>query len=231
MSEQNNGNQPLDKKPGEQPEGKGGFKAFWNKPLRISEKEKQRLQKKNKPIKERTVGSEIISWIVTIGVAVVLSLLIRTFIFGLYGVDGRSMTNTLQDGERMFCTKIDYLFNAPQRGDVVICHYPGRGNTCFVKRLVALPGDTVEILHGRLYVNGQLIENPKQMGSDPYSDYPQRVLGEDEYFVIGDNRGSSNDSRAVGPITRKQIEAHVRCVIWPLNKIRTVEREHTVHQE
>jgi len=203
------------------------FSAFWNKPLKMSEKEIERLKKKNKPIKEKTVGSEIISWVVTLASAVVLALLIRTFLFGLYGVEGESMTNTLQNGERMFCTKIDYLLGSPQRGDVIICHYPGRGNTFFVKRLVALPGDTVEILNRKLYVNGKQIEDPANMGSVPYGDYPQRKLGADEYFVIGDNRGNSNDSRSnkVGPISRSMIEAHVQTVIFPLNRIRTVQNE------
>ena len=208
----------------------GGFSALWNKPLKMSEKEIERLRKKGKEVKQKTVGSEIISWIVTIAFAVVLALVIRTFFFELYGVEGTSMTNTLQDGERMFCTKLDYLTGSPQRGDVVICHYPGRGNTAFVKRLVALPGDTVEIRQGLLFVNGQAIAHPEKMNIAPRANTPaytcpERTLGADEYFVLGDNRGNSNDSSSIGPIPRSMILAHVRTVIWPLGSIRGVANE------
>ena len=80
-----------------------GLKALWNKPLKMSDKEIEKLRKKGKEIKQKTVGSETISWIVTILTAVVLALVIRTFLFEIYGVDGRSMTNTLQDHEKLFC--------------------------------------------------------------------------------------------------------------------------------
>ena len=125
-----------------------------------------------------------------------------------------------------------------QRGDVVICRYPGRMEsslpigaavsldhyTLFVKRLVALPGDTVEISSGVLYVNGEAVPNPEKMGSVP-RDYALRQLGEDEYFVIGDNRRTSHDSRSddVGPISASAIMGKVKCVLLPLSKIRGVE--------
>ena len=112
--------------------------------------------------------------------------------------------------------------------------------TIFVKRLVALPGDTVEITDGHLYVNGELVPDPEKMGSVP-RDYAKRTLGEDEYFVVGDNRYNSHDSRDwngpgvegeggndgntannVGPISKSMIVGRVREVIWPLGKIRGV---------
>ena len=204
-----------------------GFKAIWNKPLKMSEKEIARLKKKGKKIKQKTVGSEVISWTVTIVTAVALALVIRAFLFEIYGVEGKSMTNTLQDRERMFCTKLDYLTSEPQRGDVVICHYPGRGNTAFVKRLVGVPGDTVAMIDHHLYVNGEQIADPEQMGSTPNYSFGEYTLKEDEYFVLGDNRGNSNDSHSIGPIPRSMIVAHVRTVIWPLNAIRNVENEYT----
>ena len=209
----------------EEPEKQSGFKAFWNKPLKMSDKEIEKLKKKGKEIKQKTVGSEIISWIVTILTAVVLALVIRTFFFEIYGVDGHSMTNTLQDGEKMFCTKLDYLTGQPQLGDVVICHYPNRGYTAFVKRLVGLPGDTVEMRDRHLYVNGQQIADPEKMNIPPNYSFSEYTLKDDEYFVLGDNRGNSNDSHAIGPIPRSMIVAHVRTVIWPLNAVRGVANE------
>ena len=171
------------------------------------------------------MGQEILSWIYTIGGALLIVLVIRSFVFEMYRVDGASMSNTLIDGEKMFCTKFDYLMNGPQRGDIVICHFPRRGNTAFVKRLVGMPGDTVEIRNRQLYVNGELVPDPPKMNLMPNSDYPKRTLKDDEYFVVGDNRGNSHDSRArdVGPLSRSQIVAHVRTVIFPFGNIRGVE--------
>ena len=198
----------------EETAGQSGFKAFWNRPIKVPEGKKP-----------RTMGQEILSWIYTIGGALLIVLVIRSFVFELYRVDGSSMTNTLVDGERMFCTKFDYLISGPQRNDVVICHFPNRGRTAFVKRLVAMPGDTVEIKNRQLYVNDELIPDPPKMNSLPYADYPRRTLKDNEYFVVGDNRGNSHDSRAgdVGPLTRDQIVAHVRTVLFPFNAVRGVD--------
>lgn len=196
-------------------------------------------RKKKKEKKPKTLKQEIFSWVWTLLAALALATLFRMFVGEPIMVDGKSMTNTLQDGEIVFASKLDYLFGDMQRGDIVICRYPNRlsGNinlgashtltthTLFVKRLVALPGDTLAITNGVLYVNGKAVENPELMGSLPAKDYPLIRLGEDEYFVIGDNRGSSHDSRAndVGPISKSAIMGKVKCVIWPLSNIRGVE--------
>ena len=194
--------------------------------------------KKGKEKEKKTLKEEIMSWVWTILAAVAIALLIRGFIAEPIRVDGTSMTNTLADGEIVLVSKLDYRFGQMQRNDVVICRYPGRMNgsvnigaamsldnyTLFVKRLVALPGDTVEIREGVLYVNGEAVPNPEKMASVP-RDYPLRQLGEDEYFVIGDNRRTSHDSRAddVGPLSASAIMGKVKCVLFPLNKIRGVE--------
>jgi len=137
---------------------------------------------------------------------------------------------------------LSYLFGSPQRNDIVICRYPGRVNengsqpinfgaalaldtyTLFVKRLVALPGDTVQISDGILYVNGEAVANPEKMGSVP-GDYPLHQLGENEYFVMGDNRRTSHDSRAndVGPLTRSAIMGKVISVVLPFSNWRGVQ--------
>lgn len=168
---------------------------------------------------KKSIGREILEWIVTIAVAVVLALTIRTFLFEPIRVDGTSMKNTLQDGEFMIVTKPEYLLGNPQRFDVVICRYPNRTEN-FVKRVVGLPGDTVAIEGGELYINGEL-------QVEDYIDYPPRysgewVLAEDEYFVLGDNRASSNDSHLVGPISSDMIVGHVQLVVWPLSGFRLV---------
>lgn len=157
---------------------------------------------KEKP--KKTLKREIFEWVVTIAAAVLIAFVIRTFLFEPVRVDGGSMLETLQDGEIMFVTKYDYLTSDPERFDVVICHYPNRGSTNFVKRVVGLPGDTVEIRGGYLYVNGERYEED-YIEHRPYADFAAYTVPEGYYFVMGDNRANSHDSRAddVGPIARR----------------------------
>ena len=201
---------------------------------------KARLKEKEK---NKTIPQKIWSWVRTFLCAVLIALCVRAFIAEPIRVDGTSMTNTLKDGEIVLVSKWAYLTGSMQRNDIVICRYPGRVNesggvfpinisaslaldnyTLFVKRLVALPGDTVEITDGHLYVNGELVEDPEFMASKPM-DYAKRVLGEDQYFVMGDNRYSSHDSRAsdVGPISKSAILGKVECVMLPWSSHRVVK--------
>lgn len=186
-------------------------------------------------------------WIVSIAVALMVVFFIRTFLFQIIRVDGDSMNSTLLNGERLFVSVLDTKFGKIDRGDVVICYYPNRGRTNFVKRAVAIPGDQVYRKDGVNHVvyevtdeNGD-VQVVDEMLDERYSlyfiggssdDYEPYTLGENEYFVVGDNRYNSHDSRDwndsqpkndVGPITEDMIVGHVRNVIWPLNSIRTVE--------
>lgn len=178
--------------------------------------------KNKKEEKKKTVGQEILSWILTFAVAIALALVIRTFIFEPVRVDGHSMDYTLANNEYMIVTKYDYLLGGPERFDVIICHYPERGRTNFVKRLVGMPGDTVSMLNGTLYVNGEAIDEPYITNKANYN-MQAYTLKDDEYFVLGDNRSSSNDSHIIGPISREQIKGHVRCVAFPFKNARTVK--------
>lgn len=197
--------------------------------------------KKGRKEKKKLVWwQELLSWIGYLLAAVVLAMLIRGLLAEPVRVDGHSMDNTLADGEVMLVTKPKMLLNRLERGDVVIVRFPNRNkvstfhlaapldisltsHVLFVKRLVALPGDAVAMLDGRLYVNDSLVEEP-YVTYPASGDYPRRVLGENEYMVMGDNRANSHDSRSsdVGPITRDMIVGHAALVILPLNKIRVV---------
>lgn len=177
------------------------------------------LDKNGKP--KKTVKQEIIEWVVTILAAVAIALVIRTVLFEPVKVDGHSMDYTLADGEVMLVTKPEYIFGQPQRFDIIICHYPDRGNTNFVKRIVGLPGDEVQIkMDGYLYVNGEkyeeeyLVNRPNYFMTQPYT------VPEGKYFVLGDNRSNSNDSHIIGPIDRNMIVGHVRAVFFPFSKAR-----------
>lgn len=186
---------------------------------------------------KKSIGREILEWVMVIVVAVAVALCIRTFGFTFVGVDGVSMNDTLQNKEVMLVTKMDYLMGEPQRFDVVICHYPNRVRagwfgiqepTDFVKRIVGLPGDTVEILEGYLYVNGTKYDEPYindeyrvRGGSDGYT-FPAYTVPEGCYFVMGDHRNNSNDSRAQGPLTRDMIVGHARQIVFPFNAWRSI---------
>lgn len=163
---------------------------------------------------------------------IAVALLIRQFAVEFVRVKGSSMRSTLENGEVMLVTKAEYLFGEPKRQDVVICHYPNRYMDkwklipqYFVKRIIGLPGETVSIEEGVVHIDGAPLE-------EPYLDenYTRRrtsmepvKLGADEYFVMGDNRDNSNDSRRIGPLKRRAIIGHVRRVLWPLKGFRRIQ--------
>ena len=159
------------------------------------------------------------------------ALLVRQFLFEPVRVKGSSMRSTLFNGEIMLVTKADVRLAGAQRQDVIICKYPGRYidkwkvfPQYFVKRLIGLPGDTVSIEEGVVHINGQPLDEPYL---DPAHTRRRRsmepvTLGEDEYFVLGDNRDSSNDSRSIGPIPRRMLVGRVRAVFFPFRAIRRI---------
>lgn len=201
-----------------------------NSKKEIPEKEHKLLEfreEEKKPLFTPKVKKEIREWVVSLGVAIVAVLLIRSFLFTLIRVDGPSMQDTLLNNDRLIVTVLDMKLNGPERFDVVILHYPGKTDQ-YVKRVIGMPGETLEVKSGVLYINGEAIEEPFLSDSRttrfdmPYSDFGPIEIGEDEYFVMGDNRDNSNDSRNVGLITRDMFVGKVRYIIWPLDRIGAV---------
>lgn len=163
------------------------------------------------------------SWIREIVIAVAIVLVIRTFFFSIISVKGSSMLDTLQSGDRVYVSLLTARIHGYERGDIIICSYPGRTDLC-VKRLIALPGDTVQIESGTVYVNGEALQ--EDYLDHVYSSsvqYPAVTLGEGEYFVLGDNRPISHDSHSsdVGPVT--ELKGKVRFVLWPISRVGIVE--------
>ena len=170
-------------------------------------------------------------WIVSIAAALLVVFFIRTFLFQIIRVDGHSMDTTLADNERLMVSVLDVRLNGVERGDIVICHYPNRGRTNFVKRAVAVPGDQVYRANGVTHVvykvDGEIVdemldERMLQYFLTPSSDdYEPYTLGENEYFVVGDNRSESYDSRAgdMGMLHREDLLGRVRCALWPFRNI------------
>lgn len=151
--------------------------------------------------------------------AVVIVLLLRRFVCVLAYVKGRSMRDTLQDGEIVFALRRS-LHGEIQRFDVVLCKYPRRKGL-FVKRVVGLPGETLRVEDDVLYVNGEAVDEdfPKRSCLRPMT---ERMVPDNTYFVMGDNRPASRDSRSVGSIALEEIVAVVKCVVFPFRRIRKI---------
>ena len=185
--------------------------------------EQEKKAKKEAP--KKSLKREIFEWIMVFVVAAAMAFVVRTFIFEPVRVDGSSMLNTLTDSEFMIATKFDYLFGDPQRFDIVICNYPNTSDGMYrVKRVIGMPGETIQLFGGELYVNGEMMEQNFDMHSATQNFGPFTVP-EDHYFVIGDNRSNSKDSRSilVGPLKRSEIKGHVRAVVFPLSGMRLMD--------
>ena len=170
-----------------------------------------------------SLGEEAKDWIVSIATAVVLALIIRTFVVELYLVDGPSMRPTLQSAERLVVNKFIYRFREPERGEILVFQYPRDPRRDFIKRVIAVPGDTIEIRDGQVYVNSQLMNEPYIL-SRTRGDYPLSEVPKGHIFVMGDNRNNSRDSRfaGIGEQDRENILGRVLFRLFPFNEFGTV---------
>lgn len=170
--------------------------------------------------KEKTKLQDFIETVVFLIIVVALSLLFVKFVAQRTLVDGRSMNNTLQDRDNVIVDKITYRFKDPERFDIVVFPYDKDNN--YIKRIIAMPGETIRIdEQGAIYINGEILfENyGAETILDPGRAIEEIQMGEDEYFVMGDNRNNSKDSRnpLVGNITRDRLIGRAIFRIWPLN--------------
>ena len=173
---------------------------------------------------ERSAASSLVRELAeVIGLAIILYVGISFAIQAVH-VEGLSMWATLDDNDYLIANKIDYRLHAPQRGDIVILRPPGDNSRDFIKRVIALPGETLLIRGGVVYINGHRLEEPylpEAWITD--NNYPRNgtdgeVIPPNEYFVMGDNRNRSQDSRFFGPITRDRIDGRAWFRIWPLGQ-------------
>ena len=132
------------------------------------------------------------------------------------------MMDSLLDREVLLVLRYG-LFGKPKRYDVVICRYPGRKGL-FVKRIIALPGERISMHEDAVYIDGEPIDEPFQRRRCMRA-FEEIQLGADEYFVMGDNRPVSQDSRRVGPLKRSQLLARAVCVLWPIGKCRRIDHK------
>ncbi len=173
--------------------------------------------------KEKDWGKELKEWIVSISAAIILALIIRTFIVELYVVDGPSMKPTLQHEERLVVNKFIYRIREPQKGEVVIFRYPRDPSRDFIKRVIATAGDTIEIKEGRVYVNDQL-QREDYILEKTRTEYPKVTIPEGTIFVMGDNRNNSEDSRFsdVGFVPLDLVKGKAVLIFWPIDDFKTL---------
>jgi signal peptidase I len=184
--------------------------------------EESAKEHKEKPAsKTQFVVNVMWELVITILPALLVALFINVFVAEAALVEyGPSMQPNLYRGDRVIAEKVSYRFHLPHRGDVVIADRPGN-EVSLIKRVVALPGETVEVRGGHTFINGEQIEEPwvTHFGGP---NYPPTVVPPDHVFILGDNRGSSRDSRAIGPVPMDTIKGHVWLVYWPLDQIKLV---------
>jgi signal peptidase I len=159
-------------------------------------------------------------WIRDMVISLAISAFIIVFLYQPVKVEGTSMMPSLQDQERIFVNKFVYRLEPIQRGDIVVFRYPRDPTKSFIKRVIGAGGDRILIDSGRVYVNGQLLD--EDYVPEAYEDqrsYPELVVPEGSYFVLGDHRSMSNDSRDFGPVKQSYIYGKAVFGYWPMDKL------------
>lgn len=161
----------------------------------------------------------------TIALIVILAFIIRIFLIQPFIVEGQSMDPAFSDRDYLITEKVSYHFRNPTRGEVIIFHPPEDPNINYIKRVVGLPGDNIQIKDGGVFINGQRLIEPYLSSNEgtlvPNQTQSTLTLNTDQFFVLGDNRNHSRDSRELGPIPRANIVSHVWFRLYPFNEIRT----------
>lgn len=191
--------------------------------------EKMNETESTKQFEDNKKDKKKYSWLIE-SICYILIFLICVFIIPKYVaqrtvVDGSSMRDTLYHEDNLIVEKVSYYFSNPERYDIVILDPRDDDSEYYVKRVIGLPGETIQIKKGLVYVNGELLEGEhygKEIIMDPGIAKDSITLGKDEFFVLGDNRNDSIDSREIGPIKKEQIKGQAVFRIWPLKRLGTI---------
>ena len=150
----------------------------------------------------------------TILITLLIYILVRTFLFENYRVSGSSMKPTLEDEQYLVVNKLTYRLNDPQRGDIIVFRDPNADTRKLIKRIIGLPGETLEIRTGQVLVNGQRLDEPYITRPAQYSEQPMPIP-DDHYYVLGDNRNNSSDSHNWGTLSEEEIVGKAWVSYWP----------------
>ena len=156
-------------------------------------------------------------WARTLLIAAIIALVLRTFVVTFVIVDGASMQDLLYTEDVMLVSRLHYLVGAPQRGDVAMCRYPGSEKN-YVKRVIGLPGETIQCRDRIVYIDGRPLDE-SFLTKQNADDFGPVDIPEGHYFVMGDNRPKSSDSRAVGPLPESMLVGRALFVLWPLERL------------
>ncbi len=178
----------------------------------------------------KNILKEILSTSIYLLVVLCAAYLIITYVGQRTQVSGSSMETTLSDGDNLLVDKITYRFSEPKRFDIIVFPFQYDTDTYYIKRIIGMPGETVQIDYdGNIYINGSLLEESygREVIQNPGRAAEPITLGEDEYFVMGDNRNNSSDSRdpSVGNIHRKDIIGRAWVRIWPFSKFGVLKHQ------
>ncbi len=181
------------------------------------------------PKKKPSIMRELLGWVVYIVVVVLITYLVITFVGQRTQVSGDSMYPALHDGDNLIVDKLSYNFVDPERYDIIVFPYQYEEGKYYIKRIIGLPGETVQVIDGEVYIDSELLGETygaEVMNSAGIADEPI-VLGDDEYFVLGDNRNNSSDSRdpSVGVLKGEDLVGKAFVRIWPLSDIGVIVHE------
>ena len=190
------------------------------------------MSDETQPIKESSNGVFLFIWetIKIVVISLVIILPIRYYLIQPFFVKGASMEHNFENGDYLLIDEISYRFRPPERGEVIVFRYPFDTSQFFIKRIIGLPGETIEIRNNIVRIIN-LDNSDGIILKENYLDLPQKTLGDtivklggSEYFVMGDNRLQSSDSRRWGNLDKKFITGRVLIRLWPLNSIATMPR-------
>lgn len=186
-----------------------------------------------KELKEKRKNrfNSIIQFGICLFVAVIISFFIVHFVAQRTTVDGMSMYGTLNDGDNLIIEKLSYRFGDVKRFDIVVFPYYDAAigeDVYYIKRIIGLPGETIQITDGKIYIDGEILQEDygyyiDDMPMNGYDAEKEIYIGEDKYFVLGDNRNNSTDSRKIGCIDRRDIEGRACFRLFPLNKFGVIK--------
>jgi len=171
--------------------------------------------------------NEAWEWIKALGIAIALAFVIRTFLFAPFIVEGESMETTLHNEEKLVVNKAIYYLQEPKRGEIIVFHAEAKRD--YIKRVIAVAGDTVEVRNDQLYINDKPVDEPyleakkkeaSEEGVPLTEEFGPVQVPEGQIFVMGDNRQNSRDSRQIGPVEVDTVVGRAEFVFWPLDQIR-----------
>jgi len=168
--------------------------------------------------KKKENASVIWETLQTLVLAGLLIVFFRAFVFQNFVVEGSSMYPTLMQGDRLIVSRLSYIFGEPDRGDIIVFQYPFGPERDFVKRIIGLPGETIAIQNGQVFINGKPLPPETYVQNRSHDNYGPVTLAEDEYFVMGDNRTGSSDSRSWGPLQGHFIIGKAWLIYYPFDR-------------